>query len=122
MAEEQGTDQVPSEDLGKTPSKTRSVTILLSILLAVLAYTQLGLYSIQPIGAVPEGQTWVVHRTGDEPFFNSADAMSLSRTGEVSLLTRAIALAQAPKDRVLLRLPFWRTAYAQSVDGREFDR
>lgn len=89
---------------------------------AASAYAKLGLYSIQPIGAVPEGATAIVWRDSDEPFFNSADGMCLRRTGSVSLMCRMMAMGAAPKDRILLRLPYQRWAYLRSTDGKEFDR
>lgn len=89
---------------------------------AAFAYAKLGLYSVQPIGAIPEGATAIVWRESDEPFFNSADGMCLRRTGSVSLMCRMMAMGAAPKDRVLLRLPYQRWAYLRSTDGREFDR
>jgi hypothetical protein len=95
---------------------------VVTCLLAVIAYEFLGFYSIQPIGAVPDGQTWLVLRADDEQFFESADARCLRRLGSVSLLSRAVALGQAPKDRILIRLPYWRFAYLQSTDGQEFGR
>jgi hypothetical protein len=85
-------------------------------------YTTMGFYSIQPIGAIPEGGTVIVWRNSGEPFFNSADALCLERTGGVSLLCRAMAMAQAPKDRIVLRLPYQKWAYLLSTDGRQFDR
>ena len=88
----------------------------------IFVYFFLGLYSIQPIGVLPEGQTWVVWRSGDEPFFNSADGLCLRRTGGVSLLTRGLALAQAPKDRIVVRLPYMDFAYLLSTGGTRFDR
>lgn len=82
----------------------------------------MGFYSIQPMGAIPEGATVIVWRTSGEPFFNSADALCLERMGGVSLLCRGMAIAQAPKDRVVLRLPYQKWAYLQSTGGLEFDR
>ncbi len=103
-------------------SRTRLVFAGASVVLLVLLYTFLGFYTIQPIGAVPDGQTWLVRRANDEPFFNSADGLSLRRIGSVSLLTRAVALGQAPKERILVRLPFWEFAYLRSTSGATFDR
>jgi hypothetical protein len=81
-----------------------------------------GFYSIQPIGALPEGATAIVWRQGQEPFFNSPDAMCLKTQGYVSLLCRGIALGQAPTDRIILRLPYWEWAYLASTGGQSFDR
>lgn len=88
---------------------------------AAFVYAKLGFYSIQPIGAVPEGATAIVLRESDEPFFNSADGMCLRRTGSVSLMCRMMAMGAAPKDRILLRLPYQRWAYLQSTEGKEFE-
>ncbi len=87
-----------------------------------LFYSFCGFYSVQPIGALPDGATAVVWRSEGEPFFNSADALCLARTGSVSLLCRGLAMGEAPIDRILLRLPFFKWAYLQSTDGLDFDR
>ena len=107
------------------PRPTRSLAVWVAavmLLLTLIGYKFLGFYSIQPIGAVPDGQTWLVMRGDDEPFFESADGRCLRRIGSVSLLARGVALGQAPKDRILVRLPYWRFAYLQSTGGQDFDR
>ena len=81
-----------------------------------------GLYTVQPIGALPDGATAVVWRASGEPFFNSADALCLERMGGVSLLCRGMAMAQAPTDRIIMRLPYQRWAYLKSTGGQEFGR
>lgn len=88
---------------------------------AVLFYF-CGLYTVQPIGALPEGATAVVWRASGEPFFNSADALCLERMGGVSLLCRGMAMAQAPTDRIIVRLPYQRWVYLKSTGGQEFGR
>jgi hypothetical protein len=81
-----------------------------------------GLYSIQPIGGLPEGRTALVWRADGEPFFNSADARCLERLGGVSLFCRATALSVAPTARIILRLPYQHWAYLASTGGKEFGR
>jgi hypothetical protein len=81
-----------------------------------------GFYSIQPIGALPDGSTAIVWRAKGEPFFNSPDALCLERMGGVSLLCRGLAMNQAPVDRIILRLPYQKWAYGLSTGGQEFDR
>lgn len=81
-----------------------------------------GFYSVQPIGALPDGSTVVVWRAGGEPFFNSPDALCLERMGGVSLLCRGLAMGKAPSDRIILRLPYQNWAYSLSTGGQEFDR
>lgn len=92
------------------------------ILTAIGFYSFFGFYSVQPIGALPEGGTALVWRGEGEPFFNSADALCLERTGGVSLLCRGMAMGQAPTDRIVLRLPYQEWAYMASTDGQTFDR
>lgn len=95
---------------------------LLVVVLMIVFFVKMGFYTIQPIGAVPEGATWLVWRKGAEPFFNSPDAMSLKATGSVSLLSRGMALTLAPKDRIILRLPYWDFAYLRSTGGSKFEK
>ena len=126
-AREAGTiapEELPTAPETADPPKPlrRRIALFGLLLLAGLSYWFLGFYTIQPIGAVPEGQTWIVRRSGDEPFFNSADGLSLSRTGSVSLMSRSFALALAPRDRIIVRLPYWRFAYLRSTGGSEFDK
>lgn len=104
-------------------SKTRRWLFLILFLLIVLViYFKVGFYTIQPIGAVPDGVTLIVWRHSGEPFFNSADATSLGVTGSVSLFSRGMALGQAPTDRIILRLPYWEFAYTRSTGGMKFDK
>jgi hypothetical protein len=96
-------------------------SILVILLLVTIAFRVFcGFYTIQPIGALPEGRTLVVWRASGEPFFNSPDAMCLKRVGSVSLMCRLIALGEAPTDRIVLRLPYIASAYRASTGGREF--
>ena len=118
-------EQLPTRPETPGPSKRTSrrwITLLGFLMLAGLGFWFLGFYTIQPIGAVPEGQTWIVRRSEGEPFFNSADGLSLSRTGSVSLMSRTFALALAPRDRIIIRLPYWRFAYLLSTGGAEFGK
>jgi hypothetical protein len=47
----------------------------------VFVYTQMGVYTIQPIGALPDGVTMAYWRSSGEPFFNSPDATCLRDSG-----------------------------------------
>ena len=89
---------------------------------ALLFYVFCGLYSVQPIGALPDGATAIVWRGTGEPFFNSPDALCLERMGHVSLLCRGMAMSQAPADRIILRLPYQAWAYSASTGGKHFER
>ena len=92
------------------------------IVFAAAFYLFCGFYTVQPIGALPEGGTAIVWRAGDEPFFNSPDALCLERMGGVSLLCRGMAMTQAPTDRIILRLPYQDWAYSASTGGQTFNR
>lgn len=111
-------------DVVRPTNRTGGLVISLIVLAIIggICYSQLGFYSVQPLGALPEGSTAVVWRESDEPFFNSPDALCLERLGGVSLLCRGMAMGQAPVDRIVFRLPYMRWAYLQSTDGRDFDR
>jgi hypothetical protein len=99
-----------------------AIGIALTMAIAVLFYVFCGFYTVQPIGALPDGATAVVWRESGEPFFNSADALCLDRVGGVSLLCRAMAMGQAPTDRIIMRLPYQEWAYTASTGGKEFER
>lgn len=96
--------------------------IAVLFVLAGLFYLFCGIYSIQPIGALPNGVSAIVLRKSGEPFFNSPDALCIERTGGVSLLCRGMAMGQGPHDRIVVRLPYQSWAYSLSTDGQEFDR
>lgn len=82
----------------------------------------MGFYTVQPIGALPGGVTLIVWRASGEPLFNSPDAVCLKLQEGVSLLCRGLAMAQAPVDRIILRLPYMDWAYLMSTGGQVFDR
>jgi len=90
-------------------------------LTAALLYLLFGLYTIQPIGALPSGSTVLVRRHLEEPFFRSPDVDCPRVQGCVNLLCRAVALAHAPTNHIVLRLPHLHWAYLASAGGREFD-
>jgi hypothetical protein len=89
---------------------------------SLLFYIFCGFYTVQPIGALPEGATAIVWRDSGEPFFNSADALCLERMGSVSLMCRGMAMVQGPTDRIIVRLPYMHFAYTMSTGGKEFDK
>jgi hypothetical protein len=97
------------------------LVLLLLVAVLVVVYTQVGLYSIQPMGVMPEGVTLLVRRVAGESFFNSPDAVCLRTEGDVSLLCRSRVLAETPDDRVILKFPFWQWAYQMSTGGKSFD-
>lgn len=112
----------PQAPTAGAPRRSRWVGIILLSILLAIALSQIGVYTIQPIGALPEGRTVIIWRASGEPFFNSPDAECLRIQQGVSLLCRGIALGHAPTDRIILRLPYIEWAYLRSTGGQSFDR
>ena len=102
--------------------KSSPLAVILLIVIVVIIFTQIGVYTIQPIGALPEGVTAIVWRNSGEPFFNSPDALCLKTMGGVSLLCRGLALGEGPSDRIIFRLPYSHWAYLRSTGGLVFDQ
>ena len=104
----------------------KSVTIVFTgivIAAAVFAFFSLTVFVIQPIGALPDGETIVIGRVGKTRFLDSADAICEREMGGVSLLCRGIMMGNILEDAtVYLRLPYSETLYLWSTGGREFGR
>lgn len=99
------------------------IAVVVFLVLCVLAYTQLTIFVVQPIGAIPEGKTLVMSRLNKTKFIDSADAMCQRIQGGVSLLCRGMVLgAVAKNSTVYLRLPYSETLYLMSTGGETFDR
>lgn len=102
-------------------------TIVLLLILFGISWILVrpGVFTVQPIGALPEGVTIIYHSRGSEmPFFSSPDGLCLEMSGSVSLLCRGIALAGVEElaDRIILRLPYIHSAYLLSTGGMEFEQ
>ncbi len=90
----------------------------------LVASTQLTLFVVPPIGAVPDGQTVVLKRVGSMQFIDSPDAMCERIQGGVSLLCRGMAIGTAIDggDAILARLPYSATLYGISTGGKSYER
>lgn len=102
----------------------KKMIILISVVLVTLVLcTQITLFVIQPIGALPEGKTLVILRLNNMNFIDSADAYCDRETGGVSLLCRAMTLAAVVKNsKILLRLPYSHFLYSISTNGKEYSK
>lgn len=100
------------------------VIILLTLFcFSLLLSTQVTVFVIQPIGAVPEGRTLIISRLNHGQFIDSADAMCNRIQGGVSLFCRIAVLgAVAENANVYLRLPYSETLYLMSTGGKTFER
>lgn len=103
--------------------KTVSILLIVFVVLTVVIYTQLTIFVIQPIGAVPDGKTLVILRLNKTEFIDSADAMCEREMGGVSLLCRLGMMGGvASNSTVLLRLPYSQALYDISIGGEHYDR
>lgn len=97
--------------------------LIAAVLLCVIVYTQFTIFVIPPIGALPEGGTVIILRLNKTEFIDSPDAMCERIQGGVSLLCRGVVLgAVGEKSTKVLTLPYSRTLYLISTDGKTYER
>jgi hypothetical protein len=105
----------------RLPRRGLAITVVAAIAISLFC-DQFGTYTVQPLGAVPEGATYVVRRIKGEPFFNSIDG-TCDRWGEdVTTSCRGRAIRQAPLHRILIELPYQQAAYLLSVQAHTYAR
>lgn len=115
-----------------SPKKSKKKCIILSLLIivvifAVIIYTQITIFVIQPIGAVPEGRTVVMLKFKDSrfetKFIDSADAICKRVQGNVNLICRGSVLGVIGENAtIILRLPYQKNLYEISTGGKIYDR
>lgn len=122
--EDQQIIEVPTMGPEKKKSKLPLIFLITILILVVLfLIVRPGVFTIQPIGALPEGITVVYHsRSSEMPFFSSPDGLCLESMGGVSLLCRGAALAsmEVLSERIVFRFPYSHWAYLKSTGGLEF--
>lgn len=92
-------------------------------LICVILYTQITIFSIPPIGAVPEGRTVIMLRLNKTNFIDSADAMCVRIQGYVNLICRGMTMgAVVSATTILARLPYSETIYKISTGGETYTR
>ncbi|WP_041120667.1 hypothetical protein [Pseudomonas protegens] len=92
-------------------------------LIAIAIYTQITIFIVPPIGAVPEGRTVVMLRLNKTNFVDSPDAMCERIQGGVSLLCRGMTMAAVvEKTNIIARLPYSDWLYLLSTGGKRYDR
>ena len=101
-----------------------AVVLLLTVLVVgVFVSTQVSIFVVQPIGAIPDGRTLVISRLRGSTFIDSADAMCERIQGSVNLLCRGMVIGQVGQNATIyLRLPYSSTLYSLSTNGKTFDR
>lgn len=101
----------------------KTVTLVIFAVMLVVIYTQITLFVVQPIGALPEGKTLVITRLNKTKFIDSPDAMCERIQGGVSLLCRGITMnAVIANATILMRLPYSPRLYSISTGGKKYDR
>ena len=104
---------------------TIAIGVLIVLVVVVLILVRPGVFTIQPIGAIPEGATIIYYgRSSELSFFSSPDSMCLELQGSVSLLCRGITLGAATEllERKIFQLSYSEWAYLRSTGGLTFDR
>jgi hypothetical protein len=99
------------------------VSIVVLVVTSIVIYTQITLFVIPPIGALPEGGTIIITRLNKIEFIDSPDAMCERIQGGVSLLCRGMVMgAVAKNSTILTRLPYSSLLYSISTNGKNYDR
>lgn len=103
--------------------KTILLTLVAVFSIIAVACTQITVFVIQPIGALPEGKTLILFRTDRTQFIDSPDAICERETGGVNLLCRiGILGAVVTDDNILLRLPYNEWLYEVSTGRKRYRR
>lgn len=103
--------------------KNHTIALVIIAVLVVTIYTQITIFVVPPIGALPEGKTVIITRLNKTKFIDSADGMCERIQGGVSLLCRGMIMgAVIEKSTILLRLPYSSWLYSISTGGKEYDR
>lgn len=106
--------------------KTFKTLALVFIMSAFAFRFCLGLFVIQPLGAIPKGATIVYWRLGsDFNFVESADGIVMKTGLGLSLWTRATvlgAISEPILKRELFRLPYSEQLYLASTNGERYER
>ena len=101
----------------------KSIILISTIIILIIAYSQITLFVVQPIGAVPTGKTLVILRLNKTNFIDSADAMCVRETGSLNLLCRGMMMsAVINKSKILMKLPYSKFLYEISTGGKEYTK
>jgi hypothetical protein len=103
--------------------KSHTIALVIAAVLTLAIYTQITIFVVPPIGALPEGKTVVITRLNKTEFIDSPDGMCERIQGGVSLLCRGMLMsAVIEKSTILLRLPYSEWLYSISTGGKTYDR
>lgn len=103
--------------------KRTTIGLLILAIVIVISSTQLTLFIIPPIGAVPEGRTVIIARLNGTEFIDSPDAMCERIQGGVSLLCRGMIMGQVLDEaKILGRMPYSEWLYGISTGGKQYNK
>lgn len=105
-------------------ARRRVFLVALFVLVTWAVSSQITLFVIQPIGAIPQGITAVIWRGQNMEFVDSADAICAREMQGVSLFCRAAVLGAIGGDesRIILRLPYSQWLYEVSTGGKVYEQ
>ncbi len=99
------------------------IALVVTAILVIVAYTQITIFVIPPIGALPEGKTVVIARLNKTEFIDSPDGMCERMQGGVSLLCRGMVMAAVlEQSTILLKMPYSSSLYSISTGGKTYER
>lgn len=102
------------------------MAIIIILALGLFIRICLGVFVIQPIGAIPDGVSIVYWRLGmNLPFISSADGILEDSGAGVSLLGRGVILSKVAEpiiDRELFRFDYSQTLYLWSTSGKQYEK
>lgn len=99
------------------------IALVLALILFAVISTQITLFVIQPLGALPTGKTLVILRMNNTKFIDSADAICDREMGGVSLLCRGVVMSAFAKNaKILIRLPYSELLYTTSTGGKKYEK
>jgi hypothetical protein len=99
------------------------ITAIVVVVLVMLAASQITIFVVQPIGAVPEGRTLIIVRLNKTTFIDSADALCERLQGRVTLMCRMAMMAGVMnKTTIIARLPYSETLYLMSTGGKRYEK
>lgn len=101
----------------------KSLALIGLLGLCIVVYTQITVFVIPPIGALPEGKTIIIVRLTNTEFIDSPDSICERIQGGVSLLCRGMVLATVGNHATILgRLPYSALLYEVSTGGKRYGR
>lgn len=114
----------PRQNLNQTTKKNWRIGVLLLVvvLIAIIPLLRPGVYTIQPVDAMPEGVTIIyLFRPTGEPFFTSLHPECYYSPTSVSLICNAMVRTKFEElsGKILWRLPYNHWAYLKGSDGVE---